>query len=128
MFFITEMLLEEIKNHIATATVITGIHGHFTKEVFHIRHDNSQRPQSVPKIIQSKQTFASGTGRLVFKRHKRASQFDCLRQIFFNKSIRKMEHVGSSQNRRPFFIKAHICPEQIPISPQNFFRFRVPYN
>ena len=35
---------------------------------------------------------------------------------------------GSSQNRRPFFIKAHICPEQIPISPQNFFRFRVPYN
>ena len=39
-----------------------------------------------------------------------------------------MKHVGSSQNRRPFLIKAHICPEQIPISPQNFFRFRIPYD
>ena len=82
-----------MKNHITATTVIAWIHGHFSKEIFHIRHNYSQRSQSIPQVIQGKQTFASGTGRLIFKRNERTSQLNCLWQIFLNKGIREMKHM-----------------------------------
>ena len=39
-----------------------------------------------------------------------------------------MKHVGSSQNWRAFFIKTHVRTKQIPVTAQNFFRFRIPYD
>jgi len=39
-----------------------------------------------------------------------------------------MKHVGSSQNWRAFFIKTHVRTKQIPVTTQNFFRFRIPYD
>ena len=117
-----------MKNHITATTMVARIHGHLAKEILHIRHNHGQRSQPVPQVIQSKQSFASGTGRLIFKRNKRTPQLNCLRQVFFNKSIRKMKHVGSSQNWRAFFIKTHVRTKQIPITTQNFFCFRIPYD
>ena len=49
--FVIKMFLKEMKNHITATTVIAWIHGHFAKEIFHIRHNNSQRSQSIPQII-----------------------------------------------------------------------------
>ena len=117
-----------MKNHITATTMVARIHGHLAKEILHIRHNHGQRSQPIPQIIQSEQSFASGTGRLIFKRNKRTPQLNCLRQVFFNKSIRKMKHVGSSQNWRAFFIKTHVRTKQIPVTAQNFFRFRIPYD
>ena len=39
-----------------------------------------------------------------------------------------MKHMGSSQNRSTFFIKTHVRTKQIPVTTQNFFRFRIPYD
>lgn len=116
LFPIIKMLLKEVQNHVASTTMIAGIHSHLAKEVLHIRHHHCQRSQSVPQIIQRKQTFTAGTCRLIFQRHKRASQLNGLRQIFLYKRIREMKHVRSSQNRSPRFVKAHIRSKQIPVT------------
>ena len=51
-----------MKNHITATTMVARIHGHLAKEILHIRHNHGQRSQPVPQIIQSEQSFASGTG------------------------------------------------------------------
>ena len=108
--------------------MIAGIHSHLSEEILHIGHDYGQCAQTIPQIIQRKQTFTVCTRRLILQRNERTSQLNGRRKIVLQKFIRKVKHMGSCQNRGTMFVKTHIRTQDITVSTQNFFSFRIPDN
>ena len=43
-FFVVEILLQEVENHVASLTDVRGIHGHLAEEVLDVGLNNCQRP------------------------------------------------------------------------------------
>ena len=53
-----EVLMQEVKDHITTLTIIVGIHSHLSEKIFYLRIDHSQSAKAIPKIIKRKIAFA----------------------------------------------------------------------
>ena len=65
--FVTEVFAQEIKNHVTSLTVVTGVHGHLTEEILTSRHDDCQGTKSVPQVVEGKDGFTIGTSGLVLE-------------------------------------------------------------
>jgi len=85
--FVAEVLVEEEENHVACLGIEGRIHRHLPEEVFQSRNHHRQCAQSVPEVVERKESFAQFACALIFKRHEGASQFHGVGQIVFDEGV-----------------------------------------
>ena len=81
------MLLEEIQNHVASTADIRRIHRHLAEEILHVRLDDGERSESVPKVVKSEKTLGTTARALILERHERTSEFHGVRHIVAQKRV-----------------------------------------
>lgn len=115
-FVVREVFVQEEENHVPGFWVERGIHGHFAEEIFQVRHEHRERTESVPEIVEGKESFAHGACALIFQGDEGAPQFHGLREIVLDEFFREVEHVGGSQFRLPVVSKLNLVTGEESVS------------
>ena len=63
---VLEILLEEVQDEVATASVVRRVHGHLAEEVAHVGFDDGDCSDAVPKVVEREDGFDAGACTLVF--------------------------------------------------------------
>ena len=67
---VRKMLVKEIQYHVATLSVVVGIHCHFPEKIFDFGIYHSQSAETVPEIVKSEYGLGARLRRLIFHPHK----------------------------------------------------------
>ena len=70
------MFVEEEKNHVASHTVVAGVHGELPKQIAYGGLNDDQSPQSVPEVVEGIESLCAHACALVFECDKRTPKFD----------------------------------------------------
>ena len=60
LILVLEMFFQKKQNHVAASSVVGRVHGHLSKEIPDIRHDDCEGPEPVPKIVECKYSLIAG--------------------------------------------------------------------
>ena len=84
---IGEVLVEEVQNHVASHSVVAGIHGELAEEVANGWFDDDNSAETIPKIVESKDTFPASKGALVLDGDEATAQLDGPRRIVLHETL-----------------------------------------
>ena len=121
-----EVLVHEIKDHVAALGGVFGIHRDFSEKVAHLGMDHRERSQTVPEIVEGEDGFGSGARRLVFGAHERAPEFYGIWEIVAYERVGKAEQVGCGQTRASVGVKAYVGADYVAVAADDHLVFRVP--
>ena len=87
VLLVIKMLLEEVENHIAATTDVRRIHRHLAEEILYIRIEHGEGTQSVPEIVESKDTLGILAHILILERDERTAQLHGIWHVFLQELV-----------------------------------------
>src|SRR5690606_29377499 len=127
MFAVRKVVVHEMQQKITAFTIITGVHRYFSEKIADLRIDDYQGAQPIPDIVQSKKPLARIYRWLKVGLYPAAPQFNRVRQVVRNETIRKIKiMMGGKRNFSG--VQHRILAFDVAIPTNNFFILGRPDN
>ena len=84
---VVKIFVKKIQDHVAAFVRITWIHRHLAEKILQIRIDHRKRAESVPQVVERKESLDPCLGRLQIPRHNRAPKLKRERKYLIQKLL-----------------------------------------